>query len=107
MCQEKEGGIIIMDFREIQEMQKINRLKSENDCLICEVVVPKELKHAPMSITYGDGGSIEMAMLIKCLEDVISCLKRNFPETEEIIPLLKNQGGMKEAYKKIQTTRRF
>lgn len=27
-----------MNFREIQEIQRINRIKRENDCLVCEYV---------------------------------------------------------------------
>lgn len=50
-----------MDFREIQEIQRINRIKRENDCLVCEVVITKEFKEAPISIVQGHGGPIEMA----------------------------------------------
>ncbi len=35
-----------MNFREIQEIQRINRIKRENDCLVCEVVITKEFKEA-------------------------------------------------------------
>jgi hypothetical protein len=48
-----------MNFRQIQEIQKINRLKEENECLTCEVVVVKEFKKAPVSIVQGNGGLLK------------------------------------------------
>lgn len=95
------------EFKKIQEMQRLNRIKENNDCLVCEVVITKELKEQPMSVIQGNGGEIEMAMMIKCLYDIIEALKRNFPETEQILPLLRQSGGgMKEAYKHIEMERR-
>lgn len=91
-----------MDYREIEQIQKVNKLKSKNDCLVCEVVVPEKFTDGPMSAVHGSGGNIEMAMLIKCLGDVIESLKRNFPDAIEIIPLLKDS-GIKESYKHIET----
>ena len=82
-----------MDFREIQETQRINRIKEENDCLTCEVVITKEFKEAPISIVQGHGGPIEMAQM----------LKREFPEIKNIIPMLNQKGGMKTAYKKVES----
>lgn len=54
-----------MNYRELQEMQKLNRLKEENDCLVCEIVIPRKFKEGPKSVIYGTGEEIEMAMLIK------------------------------------------
>ena len=66
-----------MDFRQIEETQKINRIKSENECLVCEVVITKEFKHAPISIVQGHGGPIEMAQMVKTLTDVANSLIKN------------------------------
>lgn len=92
-----------MDFREIQETQRINRIKAENDCLTCEVVITKEFKEAPISIVQGHGGPIEMAQMAKTLIDVAEQLKREFPEIQKIIPMLDEHGGMKTAYKKVES----
>ena len=78
-----------MDLREIQEIQNINRIKEKNDCLVCEVVITKEFKEAPISIVHGNGGNIEMAQMAKTLIDVAEQLKEQFPETRRIIPILK------------------
>lgn len=91
-----------MDSKEAEKRQEINRIKAENDCLICEVVVTKEFKEAPVSIVEGHGGSIELAQMIKILIDVSEQLKNNFPETKQIIPMLKEQGGMKTTYRKVE-----
>ena len=103
MCKEKEGGLNNMDFREIQETQRINRIKAENDCLTCEVVITKELKKEPLSIVQGHGGPIEMAQMAKTLIDVAEQLKKEFPEIQKIIPILDEHGGMKTAYKKVES----
>ena len=71
-----------MDFREIQEIQRINRIKRENDCLVCEVVITKEFKE---------------------VIDVAEQIKKQFPETKRIIPILNEHGGMKTAYKKVES----
>ncbi len=94
-----------MDFRQIQEMQKINRLKENNECLVCEIVIPKELKQSPASILHGTTGDIEMALMIQYLEGTIESIKQNFPEVKQILPLLKKHGSVKEAYKSIETNR--
>lgn len=65
------------DYRKIQEMQRINRIKENNNCLTCEVVITKEL------------------------------LKREFPEINEIIPMLNRNGGMRTAYKQVESWGRF
>lgn len=92
-----------MNFREIQEIQRINRIKRENDCLVCEVVITKEFKEAPISIVQGHGGPIEMAQMAKTLIDVAEQIKKQFPETKSIIPILNEHGGMKTAYKKVES----
>ena len=86
-----------MDFREIQETQ---RIKEKNECLTCEVVITKEFKEAPISIVQGHGGPIEMAQMAKTLVDVAEQLKREFPEIQKIIPMLEEREGMKTSYKK-------
>lgn len=91
-----------MDFREIQETQRIKRVKEKNDCLICEVVITKEFKEAPISIVQGHGGPIEMAQMANTLIDVAEQLKREFPEIKEIMPILNEHGGMKTAYKQVE-----
>ena len=83
-----------MDFREIQETQRINRIKEKNECLTCEVVITKEFKEAPISIVQGHGGPIEMAQMAKTLVDVAEQLKREFPEIQKIIPMLDEREGM-------------
>ena len=93
-----------MDFRQIEETQKINRIKSENECLGCEVVITKEFKHAPISIVQGHGGPIEMAQMVKTLTDVANSLIREFPEIKNIIPMLNQNSGMRTAYKSVETT---
>lgn len=91
-----------MDFREIQETQRIKRVKEKNDCLICEVVITKEFKEVPISIVQGHGGPIEMAQMANTLIDVAEQLKREFPEIKEIMPILNEHGGMKTAYKQVE-----
>lgn len=95
------------DFRKIQEMQRINRIKANNDCLTCEVVITKEFKEVPISIVQGHGGPIEMAQMVKTLTDVAESLKKEFPEINEIILMLNKNSGMKTAYKQVETWGRF
>lgn len=96
-----------MDYRQLQETQKMNRIKEEYDCLTCEVIVVKEFKKAPISIVQGNGGPIEMAQMVKTLIDIAEQLKREFPEINEIIPMLERHGGMKTTYKKWKVGRNF
>lgn len=103
----QERRIKNMNFRQIQEIQKINRLKEENECLTCEVVITKEFREAPISIVQGHGGPIEMAQMVKTLTDVAKSLKREFPEINEIIPMLNKNGGMRTAYKQVENWGRF
>ena len=104
----RKGEIIIMeDYRKIQEIQRINRIKEKNDCLICEVVITKEFKEAPISVVQGNGGSIEMAQMVKTLTDVAESLKREFPEIKEIIPMLNQNSGRRTAYKQVESWGRF
>ena len=91
-----------MNFREIQEIQRINRIKRENDCLVCEVVITKEFKEAPISIVQGHRGPIEMAQMAKTLIDVAEQIKKQFPETKSITRSRVEHGGMKTAYKKVE-----
>lgn len=108
MCKGQEGGIIVMEnFRKIQETQRINRIKANNDCLTCEVVITKEFKEAPISIVQGHGGPIEMAQMVKTLTDVAESLKREFPEINEIMPMLNQNNGMRTAYKQVESWERF
>lgn len=108
MCKGQEGGINIMDdYSKIQEMQRINRIKENNDCLTCEVVIAKEFKEAPISIVQGNGGPIEMAQMVKTLIDVAESLKKEFPEINEIIPMLHQNNGMRTAYKQVESWGRF
>ena len=105
------------DFRRIQETQRINRIKASNDCLTCEVVITKEFKEAPISIVQGHGGPIsivqghggpiEMAQMVKTLTDVAESLKKEFPEINEIIPLLNQNNEMRTAYKKVESWEKF
>lgn len=88
-----------MNMKAIEEIQRLNRLKSKYECITCEVVVPKELREHPMSIVQGDCGTIEVAVLIKNLEDIIECLKKTFPEVKPILPELRKHGKIKESYK--------
>lgn len=92
-----------MNYRQIQEMQKINRMKENSECLVCEIVIPKELKEEPASILHGTCGNIEMAMMIQYLECTIKSIKQNFPEVNEVLPILKEHGSVKEGYKEIET----
>ena len=90
------------DFRRIQETQRINRIKAR-----CEVVITKEFKEAPISIVQGNGGPIEMAQMVKTLTDVAESLKKEFPEINEIIPMLNQNNGMRTAYKQVESWGRF
>lgn len=90
------------DYRRIQEIQRINRIKENNDCLSCEVVITKEFKEPPISIIQGNGGPIEMAQMVKTLRDISDAIIREFPETKKILPMLKG-GGVATSYKKIET----
>ncbi len=92
-----------MDFKQIEEVQRIKRIKENNKCLTCEVVITKEFKEPPISIVQGNGGPIEMAQMAKVLIDIAEQLKREFPEINEIIPMLDRHGGMKTAYKKVES----
>ena len=95
------------DFRRIQETQRINRIKASNDCLTCEVVITKEFKEAPISIVQGHGGPIEMAQMVKTLTDVAESLKKEFPEINEIIPMLNQNNEMRTAYKNVESWEKF
>lgn len=95
------------DYRKIQQKQKINRIKENNVCLTCEVIITKEFKEAPISVVEGNGGPIEMAQMVKTLNDVADSLKMEFPEINEIIPMLNQNNGMRTAYKQIESWERF
>lgn len=95
------------DYRKIQEMQRINRIKENNDCLTCKVVITKEFKEAPISVVQGNGGPIEMAQMVKTLTDVAESLKKEFPEIKEIIPILNQNSGMRTAYKQVESWERL
>lgn len=90
-----------MNFRDIEEIQKLNRLKSKCNCLVCEVVIPEKLEEGMLSAIYGDGGDIEMAILINTLENVANSLKKSFPSTVDILPLIP-KSNLKEAYKHVE-----
>ena len=94
------------NLEQLEQLQKINRIKAENDCLICEIVVPRKFKHSPVSVVQGNGEMIEVAEMIKCLEDIANNLKQNFPETEEILPLIRKQAKYNESYKFIKKERK-
>lgn len=91
------------DLRELQEIQRLNRIKEKNDCLVCEIVITKEFKELPISIVQGNGGPIEMAQMAKTLIDVAEQLKREFPEIRKIMSILNKHGGMKTSYKKVES----
>jgi len=95
------------DYNKIKEMQRLNKIKEENECLICEVVITKEFKQPPISVVQGNGGPIEMAQMVKTLIDVAESLTKEFPEIKEILPMLNKKNGMKTAYKQIETWERF
>lgn len=88
-----------MNLKAIEEMQRLNRLKSKYECMTCEVVVPKDIAEHPMSIVQGNCGRIEVAIMIRNLEDIIDCLKKTFPEVNAILPELRKHGRLKESYK--------
>lgn len=90
-----------MDFRDIEEYQRLNRLKSKYNCLVCEVVITEKLEEGVMSATYGTGGDVEMAMLIRNLEDVADKLKKLFPKSANILKTLP-EAKLKETYKHIE-----
>ena len=48
-----------------------------------------------------------MAQMVKTLTDVAESLKKEFPEINEIIPMLDRHGEMKTAYKKVETWEKF
>lgn len=75
--------------------------------LTCEIVITKEFKEAANTIVQGHGGPIEMAQMAKVLIDVAESLKKEFPEINEIIPMLNKHGGMKTAYKKVESWEKF
>ena len=93
------------DFRKIQEIQRMNKIKENNECLVCEIVIPKELKESPISILHGFGGNIEAALMIQYLEGTIESIKQNFPEVKQVLPIIKEHGSVKESYKSIETMR--
>lgn len=84
----------------IKQEQRLYRLKEQYECLSCEVVVFKEFRQAPISICKGNGGPIEMAQMIKVIRDVADRLEQEFPETKEIMPMLKNP-NLRTAYKEV------
>lgn len=89
----------MINLKEMEEKQRLNRLKSKYECVTCEVVVPKDMIEEPMSIVQGSCGVIEIAAMICNLEDIINCLKNTFPEVKKIYIKLRKHGRMKEAYK--------
>ncbi len=95
------------DYRRMQEIQRLNKIKENNDCLCCEIVITKEFKEPPISVVQGNGGLIELAQMAKSLIDVAESLKREFPEIKEIIPMLNQSGGMRTAYKQVDSWERF
>ena len=90
-----------MDFRDIEEYQKLNRLKSKHNCLVCEVVVPEKMKEGMASVVYGEGGNIEMAILIDTLEKMANNLKKNFPKAVNILPII-SEMNLEETYKRVE-----
>lgn len=90
-----------MEDRKMKEMERMQKIKDNNECLVCEIVVAKEFKEKPMSILQGDGGTIEMAQMVKTLIDTAEALSREFPEVKKIIPMLNQSSGMKTAYKEV------
>lgn len=96
-----------VDYNKIKEMQRINRIKENNKCLTCEVIITKEFKQPPISVVQGNGGPIEMAQMVKTLIDVAESLKKEFPEIKEIIPMLNQNNGLKTAYKEVESWERF
>lgn len=90
-----------MDFRDIEEYQKLNRLKSKHNCLVCEVVIPEKLEEGVMSAIYGTGGDVAMAILIRYLEDVADKLKKMFPTSADILPMIP-EADLKRAYKHVE-----
>ena len=48
-----------------------------------------------------------MAQMVKTLTDVAESLKREFPEINEIIPMLNRNRGMRTAYKQVERWGRF
>lgn len=85
---------------ESKEIKEINELEKKNECIVCKIVIPTKSTKTSKTIVYGNGGDIELAMLIDCMEDVIKSIKTNFPATLQILPSLK--GKWKEKYKKIE-----
>lgn len=96
---------MIDDLKVIQERQRLNRLKSKFECLTCEVVVPKGLEEHPMSILQGNCDEIEVGIMILNLEEIVECLKKNFPEVKQILPELRRHGRLKESYKYVKEER--
>lgn len=95
-----------MNYRELQEMERIKKLKEQKKCMCCEVVVPEKFEGGPVSVIYGECGDIEMAMLIHTLEEIAESLKKGFPEARELLPFI-SKGNIKEAYKKVEKISRF
>ena len=48
-----------------------------------------------------------MAQMVKTLIDVAESLKMEFPEINEIIPMLNKNSGMRTAYKQVESWGRF
>ena len=69
--------------------------------MTCEVVVPKEMIEQPMSIVQGRCGIIEVAIMIRNLEEISENLKNTFPEVNTILPELQKRRKLREAYKYI------
>ena len=91
-----------MNYRQYDELRKINELKKQEGSFVCEIVIPKDYfnrKESPASILYGNTGIIEIAMMKKTLKAIIESLDNNFPETKKIEPYLNIEMG--ENYKEI------
>ncbi len=96
---------MVYEKKEKELIDSVDNLEKRGECISCKIVVPKIINGNPASYIAGNGGTIEMAMLICCLEDVIKSLKSNFPETAYIIPALKER-NFKEDYVKIEKKRK-
>ncbi len=54
----------------------------------------------------GEAGIIEIAEMIKCLEELAENLKIEFPKAKTHIKKLKKSGSMQEEYKRVEKKER-
>ena len=67
-----------IDFKQIETLKEMQKVKERNECLVCEIVVPynKDIQ----STIYGQGNEVSTIAMIKTLEMMAQDLKKDLKE---------------------------